>query len=108
MLSSFSANVARGRNTTGRKLQTSKWRNQIIEVVCSENGNSEKRNYPFLVKSKTCGNLLIATGDNTGFALAGEWAFDCSGDAVSNWCDWYDKDEWEILPAGTTITLTVK
>ena len=80
----------------------------MIEVQCSKNGDSGKRNYPFLAKSKTCDNLMIATGDNTGFALAGEWAFDCGHEAVSNWADWDDKAEWEILPAGTTITLTVK
>ena len=80
----------------------------MIEVQCSENGNSGKRSYPFLVKNKKIGFLVIATGDDEGFALGGSCAFDCSRGAVSDWRDWNNEDDWEILPAGTTITLTVK
>lgn len=80
----------------------------MIEVVCSENGNSGKRSYPFLAKNKKDGFLVIATGDGEGFALGGSCAFDCSPKAVTDWVVWENEDKWEILPAGTTITLTVK
>ena len=80
----------------------------MIEVVCSENGNIEKRSYPFLVKSAIEGFIVIATGDGEGFALGGSCAFDCRPKAVTDWADWEHKNTWEILPAGTTITLTAK
>ena len=80
----------------------------MIEVQHGENSSDQKRSYPFLVKSKGSGFLVIATGDGEGFALGGSCAFDCSHGAVSGWCDWNNEDDWEILPAGTTITLKVK
>lgn len=80
----------------------------MIEVQHGENSSDQKRSYPFLVKSKDLGFLVIATGDGEGFALGGSCAFDCSPNAVTDWAGWENKDTWEILPAGTTITLTVK
>ena len=80
----------------------------MIEVQHGENGSDEKRSYPFLARDTEEGYLVIATGDHEGFALGGSWAFNCEDSAVNGWPNWDDKDQWEILPAGTTITLTVK
>lgn len=79
----------------------------MIEVSVSNNRQRHKGlEYPFFVKAKGDEYIVIALDDDSGLALAGPYAMDPK--EIPNWPPWKDETCWEILPVGTTITLTVK
>ena len=65
--------------------------------------------YPALFKSTRSGQVVLFTGMVTGTLLCqggndtGSYPLGYHG---TNWTECIDKDTWERLPIGTTITLT--
>ena len=63
--------------------------------------------YPFLARCKSDSQgIVIAFEGGVGLSLTGTYAMNHK--EMDNWAPWDDESFWEILPVGTTITLTVK
>ena len=76
----------------------------MIEVGNTADQMPTTPDYPFLVRARDNRQFVIATGRTSGFSLGGCTAFTYS----EKWIEFDDTRVWEIIPVGTTITLTVK
>jgi len=78
----------------------------MIESTISKKNTNDNSIFPLIAESKTSSLVVLFDDNQSGTVIVESDKYQV-GHHCENWVSCFDKEDWDILSSGTSITLTV-